>query len=121
MSGLSNHVRAVDEVDAGDIDPRNYFLEMFRDHLEAVKRFGLEAQARAIFAGVFPPASKPAEPDAIDPDEPVDMLENRLLIDACKRGANFKWPDNLHNARKRIQAGAERELARQLKERRPAQ
>jgi hypothetical protein len=84
-----------------------------------LKEYGCEAQLRARFDALIPPAPRAVEPEPTD-DEPVDMLELRLLIDACKRGAKFAWPDALHNARKRIQAGAEVELAKALKARRAA-
>ncbi len=116
MTGIVNHVHDFHQPEERD-DPRNALLDLFDQTLMTLKAFDCDAQVRARFAKHFP---APSAPD-IEVDEPIDMLETRLLIDACKRGAKFSWPDSLHNARKRIQAGAERELARMLKERRAAQ
>lgn len=113
MSGIRHSVVEADET----YDPRNDGLDAFSNFVRMLKAQGCESQLRARFDALVAPAPRTVESQAAD-DEPADMLELRLLIDACKRGAKFAWPDSLHNARKRIQAGAEVALAKALKERR---
>jgi hypothetical protein len=101
--------------DAGEsdrTDPLNEALDAFESIVRLLIASGLEVQMRARLERLAPHlAPRPVE----IVEEPVDLLETRMLIDACRHGEKMKMDGRCHNARKRMLARAEQDLERGLK------
>jgi hypothetical protein len=102
--------------DAGEnerADPMNEALDAFESIVRLLLASGHEIQMRARLERLIP---KPAVTSGAEiVDEPVDLLETRMLIDACKHSEKIKMDGRAHNARKRMLAQAEKDLERGLK------
>lgn len=101
-------------------NPLNDGLDAFDSFVRMLKEYGCEAQLRARFDALIPPIAPPAPVIGAGPDEPIDMLEDRMLLDALKRCAKLNMPDGAHNARRRVLSEIESRLDRALKARRAA-
>lgn len=98
-------------------EPLNEALEAFESIVRLLIATGYEAQMRARFERFVPkpaPVDEPVEPQT------VDILETRMLIDACKRAERAVTAAGAQNALQRIAARARRDLDAAMKSRRVA-
>lgn len=111
MSGIRHSVAEAVE----PYNPLNDGLDAFSNFVRMLKEYGCEAQLRARFDALVAPLAPPSAPKAAEPEElPTDLLETRLLIDACKHGEKMKMDGRCHNARRRMLAQAEKDFERGL-------
>lgn len=107
MSGIRHSV-----VEAAEpYNPLNDGLDAFSNFVRMLKEYGCEAQMRARFDALIP--ARAVEPESIA-DEPIDVLETRMLIDTLKRMEKWKMSDRDHNDRRRALDDAEGRLARAI-------
>ncbi|WP_024276009.1 hypothetical protein [Hyphomicrobium sp. 802] len=96
-------------------EPLNEALEAFESIARLLVATGYEAQMRARFAKFLPaPIDEPVELQT------VDLLETRMLIDACKSAERSVTAAGAQNALRRVAAKARADLDAAMKARKAA-